>query len=180
MLGGGAHAHIDLECRSCRHRIAGRARDRKRRSHRGAEFGVRERRDRQHLVGKLDRGVDPFLGLEAGVGSRTGHHNLIERYALAFEFQRPTVGRGLEYERGSRPGGRVFDQLSRVWRAELFVARHEQRHAVAIFERSNRVHRHRQAGLHVEASGPGEHTVAHGIRQPVDCAKRPHGVVVSQ
>ena len=61
-----------------------------------------DRRDRQHLMGGLDEGVDPLLRLEPGVRGSAADLHGVHADALAADLQGTAVGRRLEHEHAGR------------------------------------------------------------------------------
>ena len=69
-----------------------------RRRHRRPFVGAGDRRDSQHLVSRLDQGVDALLRLQPGMGRAPGDLDVVHADALATDLQGAAVGGRFEHE----------------------------------------------------------------------------------
>jgi len=136
--------------------------------------------DPQHLVSRLDQGVDARLGFEPCVRRPAVDHHLERPGALATGLERTAVTARFEHQdvaAGHRP---LLQQRSGRLGLDLLVAREEHLDTGGIGQRCDRVDRLDDPTLHVEHAGPGRPAVCDAERARRQRTHREHRVVVTE
>ena len=103
-------AHVDADHRRRRDDVLRRAGMGDRRRHRRALVGAGDRRDGEHLMGRLDEGVDALLRLQPGVGGAAGDLHVVHADALAPDLQGAAVCGRFEHEHTAAGRGPLLDE----------------------------------------------------------------------